>query len=71
LNHLRYLLKVITKWHFFNAFAAFENFVSLVAGLENEEERLADKFKYAFNKHPKIDRFASFDSYTKLATALK
>lgn len=59
------------KMAFFNSFAAFENFVNIISGKGNVEERLADKFKDAFNNHPKIEGFASFDSYTKLATALK
>lgn len=59
------------KMAFFNAFAAFENFVNVISGKENAEERLAAKFKDAFNNHPKIAQFASFDSYTKLATALR
>lgn len=56
---------------FFNAYAAFENFVNTKSGQEQTPERLSDKFRVAFNNHQEIKDFVSCDSFTKLATALK
>lgn len=65
------LLEGNYKMAYFNAFAAFENFVNLKSEKDDHQGRLLDKFKDAYNNHPYEYQFAGQDSYCQLATVYK
>lgn len=59
------------KMAYFNAFAAFDNFVNIVSNTARVKDRLSNKFKLAFNKNEIHENFAEYDSMRQLKDAMK
>lgn len=58
------------KMAYFNAFAAFENFVNVTSCRATERLKLSKKFKFAYNNNQSIPNFELCRVYRQLRTAL-
>lgn len=58
------------KMAYFNAFAAFENFVNVMSGRARERMNLGTKFHFAYNNHFRIRGFADSRAFRQFSSAL-
>lgn len=70
LDAFTHLIEKNYKMAYFNAFAAFENFVNAMTGRERERMNLGTKFHLAYNNHFTIRGFADSRVFRQLSSAL-